>query len=386
MGTIVHIISGDLWAGAEVQVFNTLADLHKRPGSIPVSVILFNRGLLRDRLSRLGVECYLVDETENGFLAMSFRVASLFRRLRPDIVHVHHYKEQIVGFLAKLLAGSNTSLIRTVHGRREPPRQGSIGVRWKSKLTLFLETMLTERCHLVAVSSDLGARLAERYQTHRIRVIPNGILLDSGSSTDPSKVRMQLGIPTGALWIASAARLVPVKNLSLLVEAARRLADRAPDAWRIDIYGEGPERSSLEKRIQSLGLEGRVRVMGFIDPIQPVLGGIDVFVLTSFHEGLPMALMEAMAAGAVPVCTRVGGMEEVITDGVDGILIPSGDADALASALARLTSDESLVREMRENARKTATEKFSVTRSNDRLLEYYRMILGPSPEGSRRPD
>ena len=154
---------------------------------------------------------------------------------------------------------------------------------------------------------------------------------------------------------------------------------------QFSIFGSGPERGELERRIAATGTGGMVSLHGFVDPIAPVFEAIDVFLMTSVHEGLPMALLEAMAHGAVPVCTAVGGIREVVTDGENGLLIQPDDAAGLAEALHFLQRNPSERERMAREARRTVEVGFSVEHGNALLMDLYRSCLSPR-RGQPRSD
>jgi glycosyltransferase involved in cell wall biosynthesis len=373
---VIHVISGDLWAGAAVQVYHTLVDLNQRRGRWQGSAVLFNPGILEDRLSSAEVQSFLVDESELGPIQMIRRMAGVFADTDPQIIHVHSYKEHILGFLASRMSGVDAAFVRTFHGRRETPKAQGLARRLRSEATYAAERFLMARASIVAVSKDLEKLLREAFPRADVRQIYNGVLLPTQGGTDREALRAQFGIPEEDCWIATAARLERVKNLPLLLDAALILKEDGPPGFTISVFGDGPERPTLEDRCRQHGLEKWVRFHGFQDPMAPVLGAVDVFTLSSFHEGLPMALVEAMACGAVPVCTEVGGVLEVLAHGHDGLLVPSGDAEAFAGALRQLVEDVRMRRTMAQNARRTVSDHFEIGKNNDALIDFYESVLG----------
>jgi glycosyltransferase involved in cell wall biosynthesis len=155
--------------------------------------------------------------------------------------------------------------------------------------------------------------------------------------------------------VVAAGRLAPEKGYDRLVEAFARVAGKHP-GWVLRIYGTGPLRGRLEKQVESLGLTDRVELPGLADDIEKALLGSSVFALSSIHEGLPMALAEGMACGLACVAFDCApGVREMITDGVDGIVVPPRNVEALADGLERLMSDEALRRSYGAAARESIT-------------------------------
>jgi glycosyltransferase involved in cell wall biosynthesis len=153
--------------------------------------------------------------------------------------------------------------------------------------------------------------------------------------------------------VVAAGRLAPEKGYDRLVDAFAKVADAHPE-WVLKIFGTGPLRSRLEKQVESLGLADRVLLPGLADDIEAELVGASVFALSSIHEGLPMALAEGMACGLACVAFDCApGVREIVTDGVDGIVVPPRNVDALAAGLSRLMGDEALRRSYGKAARES---------------------------------
>lgn len=219
----------------------------------------------------------------------------------------------------------------------------------------------------------------------RIRVIHNGLPLEDYSppagdlrGEEPIRLgaRRELEVPDGAILVGTVSRLSPEKNLELFLDLASRLAAGAGDPGRIRfvVVGTGPSERELRSRAAALG--DRVRFVGARRDIYRIMTAIDVFVLTSRFEGLPNAVMEAMAAGRPVVATRTGGTEELVTDEETGFLVPSGDAAALADRVGRLSSDAGLRAEMGRSGRARIEAAFSVETMVSRTMSLYDEVLG----------
>jgi glycosyltransferase involved in cell wall biosynthesis len=247
-----------------------------------------------------------------------------------------------------------------------------------------MEKALIDRARLIAVSDDLFEFLRGAHPRAEVVAIRNGIVLPPARRASVAEeVRGRYGIPGEAFWMASASRLEKVKNLTMAVDGVALARERGMTDGRFSIFGSGPEETELERRIDSERLNEIVGLQGFVDPIAPVYEAIDVFLMTSEHEGLPMALIEAMARGAVPVCTAVGGIREVVTHEVDGLLVTPGDPSSLANALIRLQRNPADRKAMAERARRTVEERFSVERGNTLLMDTYWACLSRGKNGDR---
>lgn len=220
----------------------------------------------------------------------------------------------------------------------------------------------------------------------RIRVIHNGLPLEDYSPPpgDPrgeepirSAARRELEVPEGAILVGTLARLSPQKNLDLFLDLAERLAPRPADAAavRFVLVGTGPSEGELKARASARGLDDRVRFAGARQDVYRVLTAIDIFVLTSRFEGLPNAIMEAMAAGRPVVATRSGGTEELVTDGETGYLV-AGDTAELADRVSRLASDAGLRAAMGRRGRARIETSFAVETMVFRTMSLYDEVLG----------
>jgi glycosyltransferase involved in cell wall biosynthesis len=199
-----------------------------------------------------------------------------------------------------------------------------------------------------------------------VEVVRNGI-------TDPGRPPR----PTGPIdTIVIVGRLVEPKNTHVALQALAGLARRSMRPAMV-VAGDGPERASLEALVQSLGLAAQVRFTGFVDDVSPLLGGNAIFVMPSRSEGIPIALLEAMAHGLPIVASRVGGIPEVVQDTREALLVPPDDVNALEVALARLLTDQAQARALGEAARARYEADFRVEAMRDRYADLYARVLAP---------
>ena len=168
--------------------------------------------------------------------------------------------------------------------------------------------------------------------------------------------------------------MTAVKRTDELLAALRRLVDLGVDAT-LCLVGDGPDRERLERRAHELGLAKRCLFLGYQEEVGPFYDAMDVILLPSANEGTPVSVIEALAAGRPAVATRVGGVPDVVRDGVDGFLVDVGDVDALAERLARLANDPELRRTMGESGRARVLERYAVGRLVDDIDLLYRELL-----------
>lgn len=368
----MHIISADLWAGAEVQVYHTLCHLHK-VSSFSFIVILFNKGLLSEKLQKENIHLEIFDEKEKNNFEIFNSLRKIIIEAKPKIIHVHGYKEQVLGQIARLFCDRNTKIIRTFHGMSETPEGLSLLKKFKSKMIHKIEKWFLRNAYIVAVSKDLEFYLRSHYPESHIRQIYNSIPINN-IHVDRDIVRQKFNVKPKSLWIASVARLEKPKNLDLLIDAGKRLFEQGIDI-RVSIFGIGPLKKYLENKIDQNGLNSCIKLEGFVEDIFPVLKSIDIFTLTSFHEGLPMSLLEALSVETAVVCTSVGGMKEIITNGYSGILVKSNNAAELSDAFLNLNTDTVKREKIGQNGRQEIIKKFAIEITNQKLIRFYNDLL-----------
>jgi glycosyltransferase involved in cell wall biosynthesis len=221
----------------------------------------------------------------------------------------------------------------------------------------------------IGVSSEIGERLTSEFGllSERVRVVHNGVPMRS-----PERGASQQALrPGNSAQVVTVARLELQKDHMSLLRAAAMLP-----GVRFIFAGEGPERANLEDRVARLGLGNRVIFLGQRDDVPHLLASSDLFVLPSLHEGLPLALLEAMALGLPVVASSIGGIREVVTDGKTGLLVPPGDPVALAGAIGRLFDDPELARRLSTAAQESVRERFSVEAMVHGVSDIYREVLG----------
>ncbi len=376
---VCHVISGDLWAGAAVQVYQTVSDLRRR--DINVSVAVLNEGLLADRLDAEGIVWRLLDEHRLSGVGIVSGLARFITEFDPNILHVHAYKEHIVATFARALGGRrDLPIVRTVHGSRQIPAGLPIVARVRARAVGNVERWLLRRSLLIAVSNDLKSQLEEAYPRARVELVRNGIRMPDGA-TPVRGVRARWKVAEDAFWVGCVARLEPVKNLPCLVRVAASLAGTIPNL-RVSIFGTGSQDKSLRHLVQALGAQNVVTLEGFDNAIGVTMGAFDCFVLTSWHEGLPMSMLEAMARGVPVVGSRVGGMRELVTPGETGMLFESDNDVELAACLRSVHQARGAARQMGTAGRRLVAGSYAIEVTNAALLDVYKAVV----ECRRQPE
>lgn len=297
-----------------------------------------------------------------------WRLYRSIRRHRPDLVHLHGYKATI---LAGLLAGiGRMPAVATFHTEAKRAVGLDTYVR--------IETRVLRRLRaVVAVSEPIRAELRERgVRADRIQVIPNGI----EDSFDPGARGNGERSTNAGPRLLFVGRLVEGKNVDLLIQAVADLRTEFP-ALELEIAGDGPERSDLEARARDLGVQDRVRFLGFVEDVP--LSRCDCFVLPSRTEGMPISVLEAMSAGLPILTTTVGSVPSVVRDGREAMLVPPDRRDALVSGLRAILADPGLQRRLGSAARRRFELEYTAGRMAERYAEFYdRILAGGRPPGS----
>jgi glycosyltransferase involved in cell wall biosynthesis len=247
----------------------------------------------------------------------------------------------------------------------------------KARRHVWIERLLAPRtAALVAVSEQVRRFLAAqlRVDASTIRLVRNGIAMPAASAAGSSALRRRLALPENQSVVGTVASLTTKKGHACLLEAIALLRDRGVQCSLL-LAGEGPERRALGALATTLRIADRVHFLGDHPQIADLLELVDVFVLPSIAEGLPLALLEAMAAGKAVVATGVGGVPEAITSGVNGLLVPAQEVPPLADALQALLIDSRLRREYGAQARATVEAHFTAEQHLHRLERLYLSLL-----------
>ena len=313
-----------------------------------------------------------------------WRIYRALRRWQPEIVHTHMAKAGAIGRLAALAynrtrgPGPRARLVHTYHGHVFEGYFGSPSTR----LFLAIERWLARRTDaLIAISPQVKQELLDTYRVGResqIRLIPLGFNLErllALADDDRKEARAALEIPEQAIVVTTVGRLTAIKQHSLFLETAARLRQRS-DRFVFLIVGDGELRSQLQRTAERLGIESRVRFLGWRGDLQNIYGATDVFVLTSRNEGTPVALIEAMAAATASVSTDVGGVRDVITTPEAGTLVTFGDVSAMVEAVMRFAESPALRAGVGSAAREVVRRRFELKRLHADITRLYRELLG----------
>ena len=306
------------------------------------------------------------------------RLAAVIRRIRPHILHTHTAKAGAVGRTAALIARDVRPpiVVHTFHGH---VLRGYFGPARSRFFRTVERRLASASTALVAVSPEvrddlvaLGVAPPEKFTVIRL-----GIELAERVDTSEearARARRMMGIPPERFTVGWIGRMTAVKRTEDILHGFKRLRERGVDAC-LCLVGDGPDRAAIEQEASALEIARRCLFLGYQVDVAPFYAAFDALVLPSANEGTPVSAIEALAGGKPVVATRVGGVPDVVRDGVDGFLVEPQDVDALAERLGRLAADPALARSMGAAGRVRVLERYSVERLIDDVDALYRRLL-----------
>jgi glycosyltransferase involved in cell wall biosynthesis len=289
------------------------------------------------------------------------QMIGIFRRRRVDVVHTHEFFTSVYGGAAARLL--RKPQVITMHGGRyyASSKHRKTALRWMSRGSRAV----------VGVSEATATELAEQLgiARARVQVVHNGVRPEAGQR---EPVRRELGVADDETLVVAVGNLYPVKAHIVLLRALAGMRNVGDARWRLAIAGRGGEEAALRAFVGEHDLGDRVHILGYRADIANILAAGDVYAMPSLSEGLPMALIEAMFAERPVIASRTGGIPEVVTDGVHGLLVTPGDAHALAGGLGQLFADRAVRDQLAAAGRQRAIDRFSV----ERMVDAYERLYG----------
>ncbi|MDQ7781102.1 MAG: glycosyltransferase family 4 protein [Planctomycetota bacterium] len=357
--------------GSEGELFSRAAEAR-----LPVTVI---PGLVRD-----------VSPADD--LRALCGLCGIMRAGRFDVVHTHTSKAGFLGRAAASLVGVRT-IVHSPHGHIFSPTGRIPGVSDRPAMRsvfYWIERLAARLAHHVACLSENEMKELSRLhivRRHAASVVRNAVDVErieeelaacAGRDVAPADIRAavrrtvreSLGVPQTDFVVGVAGRLTSEKAVDVVIRAVREILSGRSDCALI-VAGDGPERPRLQELARSLGIEAKTRFLGMRRDLSRVLACLDVFVLPSLYEGFGLVILEAMAAGAPVIATRVGGVPEIVEDGVTGLLVPAAHPGALADAIWKVASDKSFARALADRAGSHVRRHFNMASMIDTVENLY---------------
>jgi glycosyltransferase involved in cell wall biosynthesis len=376
----VHLTASPFFGGPERQMLGlaraTPAD-HR-----PVFLCFREHGLAQpfvEELEAHGAQALPIERNTPHLLAAIAEVAAKLRQLRADILLCHGYKPDIIGYFAARRVG--IPVISVSRGWTAATAKVR-AYEW------FDRRILRSMDHVVCVSEGQARKVrAAGVAPDRITVIRNSIdIARFTARTDAARAQLERFFHHPPRLIALAVgRLSPEKGFERLVDAAR-IARAARDDIGFVLIGDGALRDSLQRRADAAGLQSHFIITGFRRDVDALMPAADLLVQSSYTEGLPNVVLEAMASSLAVVATDVGGTSEVVVDHRTGFLVPPADSHALGAAILSLCADDALRLEMGDRGRQHVAENFTFDaqrRQYERLLSRWTSLSTTHTAGAQ---
>ncbi len=363
---VLHVITDTNIGGAGRYLLNLLV----QPAFDNIDIIVAcPDGQLGTRIDNAGLERVDISGKDVSFSApLTFELMKPMREFAPDIVHTH---SSLSGRIAAKTLGipvvyTKHNLVRIPSASGEvPPAAGPI----KRQVNAITARALSDG--VIAVSQGVYDELIESgIDSSLVTCIPNGIDLSPYKPLDLFKKRQE----SEQILIGTVARLHPQKALEVMLEAAKIVLASLPKAKFI-IGGIGPLEEFLKAKIRKLKLEPFVKMVGFVEDVPGFLSKLDIYALSSDYEGLPLAVLEAMAQGLPIASTAVGGVPEAVVDGENGFLVERRNSRLLAQSIVRLAVDPQLAAQMGRASRKRMETLFDAKIMAHKTVQVYHKAL-----------
>jgi len=370
---LFHIINSLRPAGAEQFVVNMLR-YHDRARYRPVCICLrAPMGThLEAAVQQMGVPLHFLDVSNKPLRWLhNMKLNALFKEYRPTVVHTHLSS---IRYAFPLTIKHRTPVrVHTLHNlAKEEMGTGA------NRLVRLLAFKYRLGCFVpIAIAEEVARTFETLYGYHNPCLIPNGIPVQNFTPNSATRVKVREAHRSelSSLIFIHVGRFSYQKNHELLVNAFANLLPHADVPVELWLVGDGELRETVQAQVKSLGIQERVRFLGVRSDIPDLLRAADVFVFPSRWEGNPLSVMEAMAAGLPVVATAVGGVPELVEDGVSGILVPNEDHNALVGALQQLVQRADLRAQMAHAARRRAEERFDIRHTVAAYESLYESLL-----------
>ncbi len=344
--------------GAERHIVDLASELQRNGHELLVSS---HGGELVEPLVKCGIEhrCLPIHSRSMGAITSIFQLRRLVNEFQPDVVHAHSALATLMCRAA--VAGRGVPVVVTGHGWPEQ-RLGMVAAALRTADAVIA---ISERMRTALISSGVAA--------HRVVVVRHGVSPKPFASTAAESFRRECGCAGETVLIGVVGRLIRSKGHTTMIEAAKSLPADLP--WQMVFVGDGPLRSELQRQIASADLSNRIRLTGNQSDMGPVYGALDVAALPSYSEGMPLAVLEALASGVPVLATPVGGIPEIVEHNRTGWLVPVADSGLFADRLRQLIAKPGLRRAAGEAARTFAAAEFSSSAMVDKITRVYGSLI-----------
>jgi glycosyltransferase involved in cell wall biosynthesis len=373
---VVHMAEGAGWGGMEAHLCSLLPGLQARD-SIEVECITFHDGLLSERLRDRGIKTKVFSRLGKLDLSVFIRLITYFRSSKVDIIHLHGYLAIFYGILAAVMSGIPVRVI-TLHASSTHGNHNKKLTKLNFYLWLAYFLMKKSTAYAIAVSRETYDRhlTEKKISKERMRVIHNGIAIEEYQSCDSGVAKRDLGVKDTDFVVGIVGRIDENKGHIYFIRTAQSILEKRKDVHFL-IVGNGPLENELKAFCRENDLEEYIHFLGFQDNILAYLSLMDILVIASSSEGIPYTLLESMGKGVPVVATNVGGIPEVIQDGVSGLLVPPRDPGAMATCVMSLLDNEPLRRRLSRKGLEILNRHFSQESMVQSTQIFYQNIRAP---------
>lgn len=363
MKRVLHL-TYDMGIGGTEQVINQLVR-GMDPAQVchRICVIEGSVGAIGQALQQQGIAIDVLQRQPGFDWRLIKAIRALIKQHKIDIVHCHQYTPWVYGWFAAI--GTQAKVIFTEHGRFYPDRH-----RYKAWLINKLMAATTYRITAISKATKAALVQYEFIPEHKIDVIYNGIEPLVSTEEGRAKARQELGIKPEQRVIGTVARLDPIKNQAMILEAFALLAPEFPDLVLL-LIGDGPERQNLEHLTNKLKIDDRVIFAGFKSPATDYMALMELFLLPSLSEGASMTLLESMSLGIPSIVSDVGGNPEVVSHGNTGFVLIRNNCENLAKAIKDLIKSDNVLAMYSLKSRSVFSKEYSIKRMNDKFLNIF---------------
>jgi sugar transferase (PEP-CTERM/EpsH1 system associated) len=382
--TILHLLYKLTFGGTERVIVNLVNSSSRNIRNYICSFCDYNKTFMKE-LNRSEKVVFSIGKQEGNDFSIPFKIASFCRHHDVDIIHSLGWATYAEGLFAAGVSGKKCKFIHSFRGKTI---EDTINI---PKRRIHAQHFFSNFCDAIITPSEESRKEYSQLiniDPEKIRVIYNGVDIDRfqiDSSYSLKEKRKEFGLKKEDIIIGSAARFDPVKNIDALVRAFARLPEGILEKCKLLLLGDGPELSCVQNTAKDLGVKEKVLFAGMRSDIPQCLSLVDIYVQPSKFEGVPNAVLEAMAAGLPVIATKVGGVPEIIEDGRTGILVAVDDKRSLTQSIEFLIENSDKRREMGSLGRKRVTSLFSIEKMVSEYEKLYEEIMqldsGTCPKG-----
>ncbi len=370
---VMVVIAADNVSGPAKGIFQLFLHIKKSDAVLLLYNFKFNKNAPDDFVKEakdLGIQVNLFEQKGKSYTSLILQAVKEVRSRKIDIIQTHGFKPSLLGFFAQLFC--RVKWVCFLHG--------TTSENIKVKIYYLIENIAQQfATRTILVSEAQRGKIFKGYDESRVRILHNAINVEQPTpvSVESQPVREVLGLPADSRLLVVVGRFSPEKGVDIFLDAVSKLSMNENDIYAI-LVGDGQERKRLEAQTMALHIKNNVHFVGFTKTPGDFMIDADLVVVPSRSEGIPNAVLEAMTLGKPVVATAVGGIPEIIEDGVSGSLVPSERPDLLADAIKMLLNDPAMYNRFVVNGKKRMQESFSINQRVAKLVSCYNEVLNES--------